>query len=71
MTKNERNWFFNSCHEINILVDFSCFARLKLATEETKYKIRFISEYYQICHDHVTHSLLKKHFSHGLEYKCR
>ena len=21
--KNERNWFFNSCHEIKVLVDFS------------------------------------------------
>ena len=62
MNKNER---------INILVDFFCFAPLKLATEETKYKIRFISEYYQLCHDHVIHSLIKKHFSHGLEYKYR
>ena len=62
MNKNER---------INILVDFFCFAPLKLATEETKYKIRFISEYYQLCHDHVTHSLIKKHFSHGFEYKYR
>ena len=38
-----------------------CFARLKLQNH--------ISEYYQLCHNHVTHSLIKKHFLHGFKYK--
>ena len=29
MNQNETNWFFNSCHEIKILVDFSWPALLK------------------------------------------
>ena len=71
MNKNERTWFFNSCHEINILVDFSVshVSSSQLRKQNTRFDS--ISEYYQLCDDDVTHSVIKKHFSHGLEYKYR